>query len=626
MTLFDFNRTKAWAHVSFPVKAGEMVKVSVMENRPRLKLKIVDQTRVAFSHANKSIPISTFPTENTIQKLQSEIGKIIGLESWKVQSKTLPMKISTGIEQLFSHFEQLDMGKKVSDLSFRLRSYIENSGIFFEKRIENKIQNLYHSHTEISTRDLQQNQSIKNIIKSDLKPCLLILKHFIHENERKPQKGSTNNLLHLKPLINRMLENIGFQQSKSHEIEQGQKVSAETVYLDPRKGAHINIREMEKVAPKLRQFLKTEGHNLDKNVHSSILKVADTFESTFLRKNAANPITRDLQQNQSIKNIIKSDLKPCLLILKHFIHENERKPQKGSTNNLLHLKPLINRMLENIGFQQSKSHEIEQGQKVSAETVYLDPRKGAHINIREMEKVAPKLRQFLKTEGHNLDKNVHSSILKVADTFESTFLRKNAANPIIDETTIRNIFKEDMPQHLKKLEEFFNHRAASVNPLESKELEDIKKLLSRVRAEIENQQVTGDVPKKAQKSETGQVITFTLPLPQEDGKGKLKVFYSKKRKSSTDDGFKMSLLLQMQNTGAVRTDFFLLDKQLKIDFYLNDHKIKEMIQAHADSIETSLAKHFNRVLVKVVISERKVEEFDIEHLLTEHNSLIDLRV
>jgi len=143
-------------------------------------------------------------------------------------------------------------------------------------------------------------------------------------------------------------------------------------------------------------------------------------------------------------------LKPCLLILKHFIHENELKSQKGSTNNLLHLKPLI-------------------------------------------------------TEGHNLDKNVHSSILKVADTFESTFLRKNAANPIIDETTIRNIFKEDMPQHLKKLEEFFNHRAASVNPLESKELEDIKKLLSRVRAEIENQQVTGDVPKKAQKSETGQV-------------------------------------------------------------------------------------------------------------------------
>jgi len=151
MTLFDFNRTKAWAHVSFPVKAGEMVKVSVMENRPRLKLKIVDQTRVAFSHANKSIPISTFPTENTIQKLQSEIGKIIGLESWKVQSKTLPMKISTGIEQLFSHFEQLDMGKKVSDLSFRLRSYIENSGIFFEKRIENKIQKIrfktYITHT-----------------------------------------------------------------------------------------------------------------------------------------------------------------------------------------------------------------------------------------------------------------------------------------------------------------------------------------------------------------------------------------------------------------------------------------------------------------------------------------------
>jgi hypothetical protein len=486
MVLFDFNRTKAWAHVTFPVKEGEMIEVSVMENRPRLKLKVVDPTRTVFSQTGKTIPFSTFPTENTIHKLQSEIGKTIGPEGGLLKSKTLPTKISAGIEQLFSHFQHLDMGKRVSDLSFRLRSFIENSGIFFEKRVEKEIQNLYRSHTEISTRDLQQ--------------------------------------------------------------------------------------------------------------------------------------------NQKIRNIIKSDLKPCLLILKHFIHESELKPQKGSTDNLQHLKPLINRMLENIGFQQTKSLEIQQGQKVSPDTVYTDPRKDAHPDIREMRKIAPKLHHFLKTQGHNLDKKVHFSILKVADTFELAFPRETALNPIIDETTRSNILKEDMPQHLKKLEEFFKHQATSANPLDPKELEDIKKLLSRVRAEIENWQGTGDGPKKAQKPETGQVITFSLPLPQEDGKGKLKIFYSKKRKNSTDEGFKMSLLLQMQNIGDVRTDFFLLKKQLKIAFYLNDHRLEKIIQAHTDSIKTSLAEHFERVLVNVVISERKVEDFDIEHLLTENNSLIDLRV
>jgi len=485
LALFDFNRTKAWAQVTFPVKKGEVIEVSVMENRPRLKLKRVGQTRTAFSHASKLIPLSTFPTENAIHKLQSEIGRAIGPDGWIFKSKTLPPKISAGIEQLFSHFQQLDMGKRSSDLSFRLRSYIENSGIFFEKKVENEIQSLYRSNTEISTRHLLQHPKISNIIKSDLKPCLLILKHFINENEFRPQKGSTENLQYLKPLINRMLENIGFQQTKSLEIQKGQKVNPEFVYPDPRKGTHMDISEIGKIASKLHHFVKTEGLNVDEKIHYSILKVIDTFEPA-------------------------------------------------------------------------------------------------------------------------------SS-------------RENAANPIIDEATLRNILKEGIPKHLKRLEEFFKHQA-STHLLDPKELEDIKKSLSRVRAEVNDLQGTGDVTQKAQKPETGQAITFALPLPEENGKGKLKIFYSRKRKSGTDEGFKMSLLLQMQNIGAIRTDFFLLKKQLKIVFYLNDHKIEKIIHAHADSIKTSLAEHFNRVLLNVVISEKKVEEFDIEHLLTDKNSLVDLRV
>ncbi len=486
LALFDFNRTKAWAQVTFPVKKGEVIEVSVIENRPRLKLKRVGQTRTAFSHAGKLIPLSTFPAESAIHKLQSEIGKAIGPEGWILKSKILPRKISAGIEQLLSHFQQLDMGKKSSDLSIRLRSYIENSGIFFEKKVEKEIQNLHRSNTEISTRHLLQHPKITNIIKSDLKPCLLILKHFINENEFRPQKGRTENLQHLKPLINRMLENIGFQQTKSLEIQKGQKVNPEFVYPDPRKGTRMDISEIGKIAPKLHHFLKTAGLNVDKKIHHSILKVIETFEPA-------------------------------------------------------------------------------------------------------------------------------SS-------------RENAASPFIDEATLRNILKEEIPKHLKRLDEFFKHQATSANLLDPKELENIKKLLSRVRTEIDDLQGTGDVTQKAQKPETGQVITFALPLPEENGKGKLKIFYSKKRKSGTDEGFKMSLLLQMQNIGAIRTDFFLLNKQLQIAFYLNDHKIEKIIHAHADSIKTSLAEHFDRVLLNVVISERKVEEFDIEHLLTDNNSLVDLRV
>jgi hypothetical protein len=43
-------------------------------------------------------------------------------------------------------------------------------------------------------------------------------------------------------------------------------------------------------------------------------------------------------------------------------------------------------------------------------------------------------------------------------------------------------------------------------------------------------------------------------------------------------------------------------------------------------MKTALADHFSHVVLDVVVSERKVENFDIEHLLTENASLIDLRV
>jgi len=496
LTLFNFNRTKTWLHVTFPVKEKEIIEVAVAETHPRIKLRLVDQKPTALTappHADKVIPLSTFPGENAIDKLQSEIRKVIDPEGRMLTSKPLPRKITAALQQLFSHFQHLDMGKTVSHVSARLRSYIENSGIFFEKKLANEIQNLHLSHPEISSGELHQNSKIRSIIKSDLKPYLLILKHFVNELDLSPQKGSTENLRNIKPLINQMLENIGFQQTKSFEMHHGQKATPEAVYTDPRMAHHLDMRNT------------------------------------------------------------------------------------GNTASAL-------------------------------------------------VKLAPKLHRFMEIAGPNVDEKIHHSILKVLDASEIASSMKNASSPIIDEATRPDLLKEGMAQHLKRLEEFFKHRAAPADLFDLKELEDIKKALSHVRTEVETRGLAEGTEKKGQKTETGQVITFALPLPGETGEGKLKIFYSKKRKSGTDEGFKMSLLLQMEHIGAVRTDFFLLKKQLKIDFYLSDHEIEDIIHAHADSIENALAEHFSRVLVNIFVSERKVEDFEIEHLLTENTSLIDLRV
>ena len=225
-----------------------------------------------------------------------------------------------------------------------------------------------------------------------------------------------------------------------------------------------------------------------------------------------------------------------------------------------------------------------------------------------------------------MDEKIHHSFLRVINLFEFISSKESPAGPLAHQKTPAPVLPEDMPQHLKRVAEFFRLQATDSSLLDATAIEDIKKSLSHVRAEIDTWQAVGDGTKKAQGPEAGQMISFTLPLPEETGKGKLKVFYSKKRKKGTDEGFRVSLLLEMKNTGPVRTDFFLLNKQLKITFYLSDHKIEEVVQAHADSMRDALAEHFSNVMLHVVVSEKRVENFDIEHLSTEGTSLIDLRV
>jgi hypothetical protein len=617
LALFDFNGTKAWSKVSFPVKEGAQIAVTVIENHPRIKLKLLDATPTASPRTGKNTPFLDFPAENTVRKLQLALGKILGPEEWTFKRTTLPQKIATGIEQLSAHFQQFNFGKGITELSSRLRSYMENSGIFFEKKIENEIQNLYRSHGEIPTRQLHQHPEIRNIIKSDLKPCLLILKHFIQENEQKSQKNGLDQVRDLKPLINRMLENIGFEQTKSARLPQARDVNnPKMVYADPRKGNEALPVKTEELAltisrltPKLHQFLKANGVNMDEKVHHSFLKVINLFEFIFSKESSLDPRANEKTPSPVLAEDMPQHLKRVAEFFRH----------QATASGLLDAKDL-----EDI----KKSLPPARG-----ETAVPDPRKedvGAPAETGKLlptiTRLTPKLHHLLKTDGVSMDEKVHHSFLKVINLFEFISSKESSSDPRANEKTPSPVLAEDMPQHLKRVAEFFRHQAITNGLLDAKDLEDIKKSLSHVRAEIESWEGAGAGTKRAQRPETGQVISFTLPLPEETGKGKLKVFYSKKSKRETDEGFRLSLLLEMKNTGPIRTDFFLLNRQLKITFYLSDHRIEKVILAHADSVRDALAEHFSSVMVDVAVSERKVENFDIEHLSAERTSLIDLRV
>ena len=82
----------------------------------------------------------------------------------------------------------------------------------------------------------------------------------------------------------------------------------------------------------------------------------------------------------------------------------------------------------------------------------------------------------------------------------------------------------------------------------------------------------------------------------------------------------------MNKIGQIRTDFFLMDKDLNITFFVNDRKIKEYVDDNSGEIVESLRNYFKRLTLNVIISENEIEEFEMKDPGVVSTGIVDLRV
>lgn len=160
--------------------------------------------------------------------------------------------------------------------------------------------------------------------------------------------------------------------------------------------------------------------------------------------------------------------------------------------------------------------------------------------------------------------------------------------------------------------------------LGTKNLEAIKSTVERLLAEMVAQQ--GDTNVRHDRLESAHALTYALPLEENNQRARLKIYYSKKNKGKSEEGFKVSLLLAMDKIGQIRTDFLLMDKDLNITFFVNDRKIKEYVDNNSEEILGSLRAHFKRLTLNVIISENEIEEFEIKNPGVMSAGIVDLRV
>ena len=82
----------------------------------------------------------------------------------------------------------------------------------------------------------------------------------------------------------------------------------------------------------------------------------------------------------------------------------------------------------------------------------------------------------------------------------------------------------------------------------------------------------------------------------------------------------------MDRIGEVRSDFFLMQKELTITFFVKDEVNKKQFENHFEEIRESLDSLFDYLVLKAVVSEQKIQEFHREELDLEGDRQIDLRI
>ncbi|MBW2710180.1 MAG: hypothetical protein JRD04_13170 [Deltaproteobacteria bacterium] len=135
----------------------------------------------------------------------------------------------------------------------------------------------------------------------------------------------------------------------------------------------------------------------------------------------------------------------------------------------------------------------------------------------------------------------------------------------------------------------------------------------------------GDMGFRPLRSESIQVYTYLLPLKEVEQDAKIRIYYPKKNRSKSKNGFRVSLLLIMDRIGQIRTDLFLVEKKLDISFFVSEDNIKKCFDDHLEGPRDSLNDRFNNLSVRVVVSEKKIDEFEFEDLIPLGSGLIDVK-
>ncbi|MBC2712720.1 MAG: hypothetical protein HGJ94_17550 [Desulfosarcina sp.] len=257
------------------------------------------------------------------------------------------------------------------------------------------------------------------------------------------------------------------------------------------------------------------------------------------------------------------------------------------------------------------------------------PMKGALINLQQalnpasptgdMTTLVARVRDFVENSGLYFEKRLEQAINTLQTRPTPMTPTELAGHPVI-----RDLMVKDLKPNLLILKQFLESQPLDQQGADRHMLETLKSVVQRAVSHIEQQQFMAT--EKPVDPDLFQAFSHLLFLTDTRRNARLKVYYAKKGRDDAHKNPRVSLLLDMDRMGTVRTDLWMVGKDLNITFFVKEEEVKAAIETEHHRIGEMLKEIFNTVAVSVVVNEKRIAEFDGEDLTIPNLRQVDLSI
>ena len=243
--LIDFGNFRTTAEIKIPVSLGEELTVRVLEAGKQLKLGVMTADSKNAIAAETSGPRPDAAPGESLTKSHSDLARILDPVMAAIGTKRPPSSIFNVLARLNAYFEPFELKDMIHELLPRIQSHFENSGIFFEKSLEEILSRVLSDKSGEPVPHLADLPEVKALFSRDLKPNLFLLQHFIAEKEVLSNIFGPKTLTVLQGAVDALLSDINQQQGRAvNQLESADPFQVFTFTL-PIKDREQAARELE---------------------------------------------------------------------------------------------------------------------------------------------------------------------------------------------------------------------------------------------------------------------------------------------------------------------------------------------------------------------------------------------